>query len=334
MDMTPNLAAGRNPPLPICVIGDVNIDLVMGPLAHWPAVGTETILPRSEMRPGGSAGNAALALRRIGADVTLVSSAGNDTLGDWLRGQLCAMARIATATATTSITVAVLDPASERTFLTTQGHLAETDWAQLAPAIEAPAGGKGIALLTGAFLMPGLRSQYGDILSHVRRLGYAIALDTGWPAEGWTAEVITEVRAWLPHVDHLLLNEAEVFSLSGLDQLDAALSRLHGWARPGASIVAKLGARGALGLGNTEQAHYTPAARHDIFDTVGAGDAFNAGYLHARGLGADLAAALKAGCDLATETISHFPRQAGLSDAQLPADQHMVGRQGQWQFGA
>ncbi len=37
----------------IHVVGNVNIDLIMGVLPTWPAIGTETVLDQSEFRVGG-----------------------------------------------------------------------------------------------------------------------------------------------------------------------------------------------------------------------------------------------------------------------------------------
>ena len=42
-----------------------------------------------------------------------------------------------------------------------------------------------------------------------------IALDTGWPITGWTAEVIAKTLSWLPCCRHLLLNEGEILALTG-----------------------------------------------------------------------------------------------------------------------
>jgi sugar/nucleoside kinase (ribokinase family) len=41
----------------------------------------------------------------------------------------------------------------------------------------------------------------------------------------------------------------------------------------------------------------------DIADTLGAGDAFAGGFLFSLGHGADLAVALRAGCDAATASL-------------------------------
>jgi len=34
------------------IIGDVSVDLVLGTLSRWPEIGTEQLLPRSELRAG------------------------------------------------------------------------------------------------------------------------------------------------------------------------------------------------------------------------------------------------------------------------------------------
>jgi len=46
----------------LIIVGDVGVDLVLGPISGWPRIGTETLVERSELRAGGSAANAALAV--------------------------------------------------------------------------------------------------------------------------------------------------------------------------------------------------------------------------------------------------------------------------------
>ena len=79
----------------LTIIGDIGVDLVLGPLSGWPRVGTETILERSELRAGGSAGNAALAVSYLGGASRLLSAVGNDDLGSWLTRAIAWTGRIA-----------------------------------------------------------------------------------------------------------------------------------------------------------------------------------------------------------------------------------------------
>lgn len=297
----------RNTPF-ICVIGDIGVDLVMGMLDQWPQLGTELVMPRSELRAGGSAGNAALALRHVGAPVCLVSAVGDDDFGRWLRGQFHGMeARLALCPCASTVSVGLMHRCSERNFFTTEGHLAAFTEAQVRAQLPEPVPGS-LALLTGVFLLPGLRRHYPALLQALRQRGYRLALDTGWPSEGWTEAVRDEVRGWLVHCEHLLLNELELCQLAGVNVLPQAMARVQAWLPAGATLLVKAGARGAMASeGGQTVSQSTPAA--EVFDTIGAGDSFNAGYLAARLQGAELPQALAAACRLASAVLSRFPRQ-------------------------
>jgi ribokinase len=293
----------------LTIIGDVGVDLVMGPVEGWPAIGTETIVPRSETRLGGSAGNTLLAMRCLGAECRLLSHTGNDMFGAWLAGQVERLGgTLGSVDAPTSITTAIIHECGERSFFTTRGHFEHVSWESQRADLD-DAGDGDIALLTGVFLLPKLRAAYPSLLLELRRRGYGIALDTGWPSEGWTAAVRREVADWIPHCDHLLVNEVELTDLTGESDIDRATAAVSALLPADATLVVKLGAKGAIG----RQGGSTCSARAPEvipFDTIGAGDSFNAGYLHARLGGRDLTRSLNAGCTLASRIISRFPRHA------------------------
>jgi sugar/nucleoside kinase (ribokinase family) len=301
----------------LVVIGDVGVDFVMGPIAEWPQVGTEILMDKSEVRPGGSAGNAVLAARYLGERAELVSAVGSDELGSWLRDQLDGEgAALAVCDGPTTLTVGVIHASGERTFFTTRGHLEHLTYELLRPHI--PLGGPGsIALLSGAFLTPALRASYPHLIDELITLGYRVALDTNWPPPGWSAALRAEVTGWIDRCDHLLLNDLEVMSLADATDLDTALARLAPRLKPGATLVAKSGERGAVAVADGQRFECA-AARATIFDTIGAGDSFNAGYLLARLHGAKLDEALAAGCKAAAAILSSFPRRT-LRETRAPA---------------
>lgn len=291
----------------LTVIGDVCVDLVMGPMEPWPTVGTEVLVERSDLRPGGSAANCALAMRYLGSRCRLVSQIGDDAFGRWLAGSLDGLgSNLTTCSEPTSITTGIVHSCGERTLFTTRGHLERLSWDSIGNNIP-PASQGDIALLTGVFLLPKMRAKYGDIINDLRELGYQIALDTGWPVDGWTPTVRSQVRSWIGSCDHVLLNEVEVQSLAGQTDLEQAMTSIAQMLKPGATIVAKVGPRGAFGLQDARLLA-TPAPQVIPFDTIGAGDSFNAGYLWARLGGQDLRSALAAGCETASHIISRFPR--------------------------
>jgi 2-dehydro-3-deoxygluconokinase len=72
------------------------------------------------------------------------------------------------------------------------------------------------------------------------------------------------------------------------------------WTASGAKeVVVKLGAEGCL----TAEGLVAPLKHLEPVDTTGAGDAFNAGYLHARLNQQSVVAAAKAGHELAAWTV-------------------------------
>lgn len=294
-------------PVQLLVIGDLGVDLVIGSMDRWPEFGSETVFDRHEMRVGGSGGNAALAAFHLNGSARLIASLGDDALAQWLRKQIGHLAtELQEYAAPTSLSVGLLHPWNERTFLTTRGHLDVTEYVDMKALIPV-ATGRSIALLSGVFLMPGLRRHYAELIAHLRVSGYEIAIDSGCPGDGWTPAVRAEFAPWLAQCDHLLLNESETLGLARCDDLGEALCRLAAAARAGATIIAKTGPQGAVAFAHGEIVHHR-AEPLAIFDTVGAGDAFNAGYLLACTNDNGTEERLAAGCRAAAQIISHFPR--------------------------
>ena len=295
---------------PLTIIGDVGLDLLMGPISQWPRVGTESLMERSELRPGGSAGNAALAVSYLGGASLLLSAVGNDEPGTWLRGQFRPLgASLAHCDAPTTLTVGLIHSCGERTFFTTRGHLEALTYELLRPRIATAPHPNSIVLLSGVFLTPALRTSYPLLIRELRQLGYQVALDTNWPPQDWNADLRADVAGWISGCDHVLLNDLEVRSLADAEHLPAAINRLTPMLRRGATLVVKTGARGAIGIqdGHRRECAAPPTT---IFDTTGAGDSFNAGYLLARSRGACLGDSLVAGCHAASTIISRFPRRS------------------------
>ena len=294
----------------LIIIGDVGVDLVLGPIAEWPRIGTETLVERNELRAGGSAANAALAVGYLGGHSQLLSMVGNDEPGAWLRGQLTPLgAKLAVCDAPTTLSVGLIHSCGERSFFTTRGHLEAFSYEILRPLIPTAPDASSIALLSGVFLTPALRAAYPLLIRELHSLGYRVALDTNWPPQDWSAALREEVATWVTACDHVLLNELEVRSLADATDLTAAIERLTPMLKRGATLAVKTGARGATGAEDGQRCECA-APPASIFDTVGAGDSFNAGYLLARLEGAALAESLAAGCRAAAAIIARFPRRS------------------------
>lgn len=299
-------------PAPLAVAGNVNVDLVMGPVAPWPRPGTETVVEASELRCGGAAGNVALTWRALGRDFQIAASTGRDAFGDWLRAGLSPHSGAWPVSGlATTISVGLTHPDSERTFFTTRGHVADLSWPDVRDAIDWRRLGGGMLLVCGSFVTDRLAEDYDALLAHARDHRVRVALDTGWPAEGWTPATVARARAWLAGCDCLLLNEVETRALSRGRTPDEAPAELLPLMATGARVVVKCGAAGAVAQAAGGPLHRVAAPRVVAADTIGAGDIFNAAYLAAEADGLPLEACLAAGVHTASCAISTSPRRYG-----------------------
>lgn len=300
----------NTPHAPLTIIGDLGVDIVMGSIDAWPQIGTEVLLPRSELRAGGSAANTALALRHLGLPAHLISAVGNDELGRLLQAQLHGVRiDLQACDRPTTVSVGLMHVCGERNFFTTHGHLEQLSYEYVLAHLPPASSPGAIVLLTGVFLLPQLRAAYVSLMQAISARGYQVALDTGWPSDHWNKANLALVASWLPLCDHLLINELEALSITGAADLDTALARLAQASKPDASVIVKTGAQGVTGVQGAQRIDHR-SARAEIFDTIGAGDSFNAGYLAMRLRGAGLAQALEAGCQAAVAILQRFPRSA------------------------
>ena len=295
----------------ILVLGNANVDLVLGEIDFWPQVGTEIMVERAETRAGGSAGNSALALAGMGVPHLLIASTGDDANGAFLRGAFDAGSCDWTvAPCATTLTVGIVHKGGDRAFFTTPGHLdvARAD-DLIARLPEAPAG-PALALVSGGLLMPGIRAGTDGLLDALAARGWRTAIDPGWPPEGWGAETLALVEGWLARADIALLNEVEVRAVAGRETTDEAADLLAARLGAGRMLVVKRGAEGASAHAGGRHFH-AAAPKVRVIDTVGAGDTFNAGFLAALARGAGPAAALAEGVQAASRAISTAPRRYG-----------------------
>ncbi|QKJ88881.1 carbohydrate kinase family protein [Paramixta manurensis] len=291
------------------VAGNINVDLIMSTLAHWPQPGTETMLEHSELRPGGSAGNCALALAAMHVPHRAVANQGSDGFTDWLAGYFphsaAAWPRYACES---SLTVGVTHPDKERSFISNQGHIVRLTAEDVLHQLPAAAQPGDIVLLCGTFLCTTLFAAYPHLLATLQQRGFLVAVDTGWPPQGWSATLRQQLMVWLPHCDYLLLNQVETLGFADQPTLDASAAWLAERLSGRGGCVVKCGEQGAHFWTRQRQLH--AAARNiEVIDTIGAGDSFNAGFLSAVLCGESHDAALQWGIEVAAHAISSSPRR-------------------------
>jgi sugar/nucleoside kinase (ribokinase family) len=297
---------------PLAVIGNVNVDLILGPAAPWPKTGTEVIVDHDELRVGGQAGNSALVWEALGLDYEIAASVGDDQFGRWLsetfgiRGSRWPVSR-----ESTTLSVGITHPDGERTFFTTRGHLPRFSLADVLAVLDGERLAGGYALLTAAFLTDDLTREYPALFDWADRYRITLALDTGWPLDGWTAANCEATRQWLSRSGIALFNEIETTTLAGIADPAEAARELRAHMPENAIFVVKRGPDGAIAIDADGTLASASAPTVKVVDTIGAGDVFNAAFLAASARGEPIADCLTAGTRVASRAISTLPRSYG-----------------------
>lgn len=252
---------------------------------------------------GGNGGNSAYALAGLGVPVALGGAVGQDLLGEalvnWLEARQVNLAGLLRSDthATSSSTILVSDAANQVVF----HHLGST--AQIAlDHMPATWFDEAAVLLASSYpILPRWRTGgFATALSRVHSNGGITALDIG-PAIGEPVS-LAELTPLLPVVDYLIGNTHELAALTGDNDWTKSVRQLL---LSGAQqVVIKQGAQGAAVWTSQEQIH-VPAFPVAAALSVGAGDAFNAGFLYGLHQGWSWTEALRFGHAVAALVVSN-----------------------------
>lgn len=285
-----------------------------GPLQHSPTM---------TLGLGGSESNVAIGLRRLGIDVTWIGKVGADSLGDLVLREIGAegvrVAAVRDPDAATAIMVKERrTPADTRVFYYRNGlagsrlRVDEVDFDLVRNA----------SLLHVTGISPALSAGMAEVIDEAMRVakdaGVTVSFDLNFRGKLWSREQAGEAyRRILPHVDLAFGGDDEAAIALGRSDNPLALAR--GLIELGAGqAVVKLGAAGAVAV--VDGVEYEEAAVPiTAVDTVGAGDAFVAGYLAEYLAGEPVATRLKTAVTVgAYACLTHgdwegLPRRAELA---------------------
>jgi sugar/nucleoside kinase (ribokinase family) len=287
----------------LAVIGNVNADILARPITELPPPGSDLLVDTIELRVGGAAANAAMALAGLGLVPRLVGAVGDDHLGWWVMDRLRAVGLAEDVSVLrgvpTGVSICVEGPGRDRTFVSMRGALDRFD----ASMLPADVLRSRFVLLCGYFTLASFRGRPAvEFLERARGEGATILLDPDVEAEGWSRAARDEIQDLLPLVDGFLPNEHEARGLTGIDDPEEAARalqrRCRGW------VVVKLGAEGAAGIGPDGRTLRIPVPPVEVRDTTGAGDSFDAGLLFALSRGRDWPEAVGFAVRLASTVVS------------------------------
>lgn len=290
-----------------CVVGGTTFDLLAHGLPYLPqvdAAGDEFTqrslahLP-SGFAPsvGGNAGNAAFVAARMGGrTVQLVTALGEDLFGDWLRERFndVGIDLVRVPPGETSVNVVATDTAGRRTSLFRPVRV-DTE-ATVTQATAATLRSADVVLLAG-YPHPSPEAIAAWAWAG-RSPGATVALDPGPAIAGLTVESLHDALA---HIDILLANDRELRVL--VPGVDPSVAARHLADRYGTAVVVKAGDRGVTYLAGDGETHVPSFRAQRTGPTVGAGDAFNAGFLCRLQDGATPADALRFGAAVAAAVV-------------------------------
>jgi sugar/nucleoside kinase (ribokinase family) len=272
----------------VLVLGELNVDLVLGGLSSTPRLGRELIASDFDLTLGSATAIFACQVRKLGHPVTFVGRVGGDDFGRFCVRELEKLGidtrAIVRSERATGVTLS-LPLRGDRAQVTYLGAIAELGERDFSPGVFAA---HQHLHLSSFALQKRLRPAFPRLLRRARAAGLTTSLDPNSELRGALGQSVLKL---LPQVDLLFLNEREARELSGLNNSARALDAL---ARRARGVIIKLGRRGAIAGLDGQRAH-APASRVRAIDTTGAGDSFAGGFVSAFLRGAALVDCLRLG---------------------------------------
>ena len=275
--------------LDITIAGEINLDLILYGLPEQMPTERELLASQFKMTLGSSSAIVAHNLTALGSRVGFVTKVGDDALGKIALERLSTcgvdLSRVVRAEGSASGVTVILPHQRERHILTYLGTISELRFEDL--DLEYLASARHFHL-SSLFLQSALAPRVPEVFRQMKSAGLTTSLDTNDdPYDRWEGAL----GATLPYVDILLPNEREAMKMARASDLETAVARLSERVK---TVVVKMGSHGAMAI-QGKQRFTAPAVKVQVVDPVGAGDSFDAGFLHQFVRGADLETCLVSG---------------------------------------
>jgi sugar/nucleoside kinase (ribokinase family) len=278
------------PRFDVTIAGELNLDLILYGLPEQLEPERELLADRMTLTLGSSSAIVAHNLSALGSRVGFQSRIGDDPLGRISLERLqesgvdVSKVRVVPGASTTGLTV-ILHQKQWRNILTYAGTMAELTWDDL--DLDYLSDSRHFHF-SSYYLQKSLQPRVAELFQYLKSKGLTISLDTNDdPDDRWDGGLHELLR----HVDVFLPNEREACKAAGTEQVEDAIGKLS---QRVPLLVVKRGRKGALAQKGSER--FSAASKAVVpVDSVGAGDSFDAGFLHEYARGSDLATCLASG---------------------------------------
>lgn len=258
----------------VTLVGDTNLDILLYGLPENLPLERELLAEQIAIRVGGSSAITAHNLAALGNSVGFITTITDDDFGARCQSELRNAGidlsqAIRVGEVPSGVTVH-LQHQEARHMLTYAGatfHVSfdDLDMGYLADSRHFH--------MSSYYLQRALTPQIPELFSTLKRAGVTISLDPNDdPAQKWDRSIFDALR----YVDVLMPNQREACLLAAEPDLDKAINVLRDLVP---LLIVKRGSHGASAYQGPAEWHVSGRST-DVIDAVGAGDSFNAGFLH------------------------------------------------------
>ena len=259
----------------VLVVGELNIDLIFNKIGKFPETGKEVLADQMVLTLGSSSAIFASNLSAMGSKVAFAGMIGQDVFGEFVCKSLEdkkveTRFLLKSAALNTGATV-VMNQGEDRAMLTFPGAMTGLTVDDITIEMLSSAGHLHVSSI---FLQPGLRQGIVALMKKAKNLGLTTSLDPQWdPAESWELSL----EELLPYVDIFLPNMQEFLNLSHSPDLAEGIEKLTKLMN---ILVVKDGSNGAHLWYQGRLVGQPAFVNADVADCIGAGDSFDAGFIH------------------------------------------------------
>ena len=276
----------------VIVVGELNVDIILNRIDRFPEIGKEILAGSLDLTLGSSSAIFASNLSSLGSKVSFLGKIGKDGFASTVLNSLQSKGVntstiIQSETLNTGATI-VLNFDQDRAMVTYPGamedlKLEDINFEYIATARHLH--------FSSVFLQPGIRNDLPKLFKKAKSFGLTTSLDPQWdPAEKWEINL----KELLPQLDVFMPNMAEFQFLTSTNSLEEGIAIIKQFS-PDVKVIVKDGANGAFGWNGAEWIHQPALLNENPVDCIGAGDSFNAGFIHKFTQGSSLKQCLEYG---------------------------------------
>ncbi len=274
------------------VVGELNIDIILNRIDRFPEMGKEILAESLNLTLGSSSAIFASNLSSLGSNVAFIGKIGKDgfaatVLNSFQSKKVDTSKVLQSETLNTGATI-VLNFDQDRANVTYPGAMEDLkfedlDWEFIEQADHLH--------FSSIFLQPGIKNDLPKMFQKAKEAGLTTSLDPQWdPAEKWDinpAELLPQLNVFMPNATEFLL-------ITKSSSLEEGIEKVKQYA-PDIILIIKDGANGAFAWKNNNLIHQPAFLNKNVVDCIGAGDSFNAGFIHKFTHGGSLIECLKNG---------------------------------------